>query len=111
MTFGAPPLAQLLQRPSCLHMRATPLAALLCLVTSPAVAQTAGDSAVASNPDRYVIDAAKLVREGGARSFADLLISQVPGLLVVPGSGLTQGSPQATDQPTAPLGPRRGVTT
>ncbi len=71
-------------------MRAIPLAALLWFVT-PAAAQTAGDSAVASNPDRYVIDAAKLVRDGGVRSFADLLISQVPGLLVVPGSGLNGG--------------------
>src|SRR6266536_5057603 len=36
-----------------------------------------------------VLAAPKLVREGGARSIAELLISQVPGLLVVPGSGLT----------------------
>jgi TonB-dependent starch-binding outer membrane protein SusC len=70
-------------------MRAIPLAALLCLVTSPAVAQSAGDSAVNSNLDRYVIDAATLVRQGGVYSLADLLISQVPGLFVVPGSGLT----------------------
>jgi hypothetical protein len=72
-------------------MRAIAIAAFLWLVASSAAAQTAGDSAVISTPDRYVIDAAKLVREGGARSFADLLISQVPGLLVVPGSGLNGG--------------------
>jgi TonB-dependent SusC/RagA subfamily outer membrane receptor len=71
-------------------MRAIPLAALFCLITSPAVAQSAGDStAISPNPDRYVIDAATLVRQGGVYSLADLLISQVPGLFVVPGSGLT----------------------
>src|SRR5882762_9643453 len=69
-------------------MRAIPLAAFLWLVASPAAAQTAGDSSVAAS-DRYVIDAAKLVRERGVSSIADLLISQVPGLFVVPGSGLT----------------------
>jgi TonB-dependent SusC/RagA subfamily outer membrane receptor len=71
-------------------MRAIPFAALFWLAASPAVAQTAGDSAAAApSLDRYVIDAAKLVREGGVYSLADLLISRVPGLLVVPGSGLT----------------------
>src|SRR5258705_9203087 len=70
-------------------MRAIPLAALFWLAASPAAAQTAGDSTANTHPDRYVIDAAKLVREGGVHSLADLLISQVPGLFVVPGSGLT----------------------
>jgi len=70
-------------------MRAIPLAALVWLVTSPAAAQTAGDSTVSFPADRYVIDASKLVRAGGVHSLADLLISQVPGLFVVPGSGLT----------------------
>lgn len=70
-------------------MRAIPFAALLWFVASPAAAQTAADSAGASNTDRYVIDASALVRAGGVYSIADLLISQVPGLLVVPGSGLT----------------------
>ncbi len=53
-------------------------------------AQAPRDSAPAPtfSTDRYVIDAAQLVRDGGARSIADLLVSQVPGLLVVPGSGL-----------------------
>jgi len=69
-------------------MRAIPLAALLWLVTSPAASQTAGDSAASFSADRYVIDAAKLVRENGARSFSDLLVGQVPGLLVIPGWGL-----------------------
>ena len=38
--------------------------------------------------DRYVIDVARIVRDGSARSLSEVLISQVPGLLVVPGSGL-----------------------
>lgn len=72
-------------------MRALFVAALLYLFTSPAAAQTAGDSTVTVNPDRYVIDAARRVRETGARSLADLLAGQVPGLLVIPGSGLNGG--------------------
>jgi TonB-dependent SusC/RagA subfamily outer membrane receptor len=65
---------------------------LLLSSVAPALqAQAPGDSASSPGPawsDRYVIDAAKLVRDGGARSLTDVLISQVPGLLVVPGSGL-----------------------
>lgn len=72
-------------------MRGTSLAALLSLLAAPVAAQNAGDSSVVTAPDRYVIDAAKLVREGGARSITDLLISRVPGLLVVLGSGLNGG--------------------
>ncbi len=63
-----------------------------CSLLPPVLAaQAPADSnpPASSSPDGYVIDAAKLVREGGARSIAELLISQVPGLLVVPGSGLT----------------------
>jgi len=45
----------------------------------------------AADPDRIVIDAAATVREGGVRSLADLLTSRVPGLLVIPGSGLNGG--------------------
>src|SRR5207253_8175831 len=37
----------------------------------------------------YFIDAARLTREGAVRDVADLLMDRVPGLLVVPGSGLT----------------------
>src|SRR2546427_3970627 len=37
----------------------------------------------------YVIDAARLTREGAVRDVGDLLMDRVPGLLVVPGSGLT----------------------
>jgi len=56
-------------------MRAISLAALLCLAASPGAAQTAGDSVpIPSSPDRYVI--------------SDLLVGQVPGLLVMPGWGL-----------------------
>jgi len=91
MTLGAPTLAWARTAAPSVYMRAIPFAALFWVVTAPAAAQTAGDSAVIRTPDRYVIDAAKLVREGGARSFADLLTSQVPGLLVVPGSGLNGG--------------------
>src|SRR5258705_10991456 len=70
-------------------MRAFSLAAFLSLSMSPVAAQTVGDSTTpAPHPDRYVIDAAKLVRENGARSFSDLLVGQVPGLLVMPGWGL-----------------------
>lgn len=66
---------------------------LLLLLSHTLGAQEPADSTSPSPspPDRYVIDAAKLVREGGARSISDLLISQVPGLLVVPGSGLNGG--------------------
>ena len=37
----------------------------------------------------YFIDAARLTREGAVRDVGDLLMDRVPGLLVVPGSGLT----------------------
>jgi TonB-dependent starch-binding outer membrane protein SusC len=57
------------------------------------LAAQAPDSAAAtsSDPDRIVIDAAGIVREGGVQSLADLLNSRVPGLLVIPGSGLNGG--------------------
>ena len=41
------------------------------------------------DPDRYTIDVAAIVRAGTAHTLSEVLISQVPGLLVVPGSGLT----------------------
>jgi len=37
----------------------------------------------------YFIDAARLTREGAVRDVDELLMDRVPGLLVVPGSGLT----------------------
>ncbi|HEX4629271.1 MAG TPA: TonB-dependent receptor plug domain-containing protein, partial [Gemmatimonadales bacterium] len=37
----------------------------------------------------YFIDAARLVREGAVRDVSELLTGRVPGLLVIPGSGLT----------------------
>jgi TonB-dependent starch-binding outer membrane protein SusC len=37
----------------------------------------------------HVIDAARVTREGAVRDVNELLIDRVPGLLVVPGSGLT----------------------
>ncbi|HJS44291.1 MAG TPA: TonB-dependent receptor [Gemmatimonadales bacterium] len=41
--------------------------------------------------DRYTIDVVALVRDGTARTISDVLISQIPGLLVIPGSGLNGG--------------------
>jgi len=93
MTFRARALARAAPGRFISYMRAIPLplplAALASLLAPVAAAQTPGDSAAPHRTDRYVIDAAKLVREGGVYSLADLLMSQVPGLLVVPGSGLT----------------------
>lgn len=61
-------------------------------VLSPTLrAQEPADSSASKSSaslDRYIIDAATLVRDGGARSLTEVLISQVPGLLVVPGSGV-----------------------
>src|SRR2546429_284235 len=37
----------------------------------------------------YFIDAARLTREGAVRDVGELLMDRVPGLLVTPGSGLT----------------------
>jgi len=70
-------------------MRVIPVVAILWFVAAPSPAQTVSDSAAPTPTfDRYVIDAARLVRENGARSFSDLLVGQVPGLLVMPGWGL-----------------------
>jgi TonB-dependent starch-binding outer membrane protein SusC len=69
--------------------------ALILTGLSPLQAQTADSTASAPGLpplDRYLIDVAALVRESGARSLADVLISQVPGLLVIPGSGLNGGA-------------------
>src|SRR5881394_564685 len=69
-------------------------------------AQSAADSGTAGAPkqisrssdapragertvEQPVIDAARLVRERGVRDLSDLLTDRVPGMLVVPGSGLT----------------------
>ena len=62
---------------------------LLLAVLAPALAAQAPDSTPPSfsEPDRIVIDAAAIAREGGVHSVADLLNSRVPGLLVVSGSG------------------------
>src|SRR3989442_2023011 len=66
---------------------------LLLAVLAPAVAAQAPDTTPPnfSKPDRSVIDAAAIAREGGVHSVADLLNSRVPGLLVVSGSGLNGG--------------------
>jgi hypothetical protein len=64
---------------------------LFLAVIVPALAAQAPDSGSTSDPDRIVIDAAAIVREGGVHSLADLLNSRVPGLLVIQGSGLNGG--------------------
>jgi TonB-dependent starch-binding outer membrane protein SusC len=43
---------------------------------------------VPPHPDRIVIDVATIAREGPARTISEVLITRVPGILVVPGSGL-----------------------
>ncbi len=47
------------------------------------------DSSARATPPPTVIDAARLTREGAARDIGELLMDRVPGLLVVPGSGLS----------------------
>ncbi len=44
--------------------------------------------------DRYTIDVEALTRTGAARTLSELLMGQVPGLLVIPGSGLNGGGSQ-----------------
>src|SRR5882672_9447598 len=89
MILGAPRLAGALPGRCISLMRVFPVVAFLWFVAAPSPAQTASDSAAPTPTfDRYVIDAARLVRENGARSFSDLLVGQVPGLLVMPGWGL-----------------------
>lgn len=56
--------------------------------------QSSASGRTASSPitlDRYTIDVVTVVRDGTARTLTDVLISQVPGLLVIPGSGLNGG--------------------
>jgi len=63
----------------------------VALLIAPALlhSQQRADSAShISTLDRYVIDVPSIVRYGTARTLSEVLISQVPGLLVVPGSGL-----------------------
>src|SRR5260370_20077672 len=44
--------------------------------------------------DRYTIDVDALTKNGAARTLSDVLTSQVPGLLVIPGGGLNGGGSQ-----------------
>jgi len=76
---------------------------LLVLLVLPLLlwGQGVSDSALASSAprllstlDRYTIDVATIVRDGTALELSDVLISRIPGLLVVPGSGLTGGGAQ-----------------
>src|SRR5207302_1867156 len=81
------------------------VALILTLLGRSLRAQSAADSGTAGAPkqisrssdapraertvEKPVIDAARLVRERGVRDLSDLLTDRVPGMLVVPGSGLT----------------------
>src|SRR5438132_1479860 len=63
---------------------------LALAVLAPALGvQTPDTTQPPPDPDRYTIDVAAIVRAGTAHTLSEVLISQVPGLLVVPGSGLT----------------------
>ena len=65
---------------------------LVLALFAPAVALQAPDTTQPPpNPDRYTIDVAAIVRDGTARTLSDVLIGQAPGLLIVPGSGLSGG--------------------
>ena len=68
-------------------------ALLFAVLTSTLAAQTPDSSTLppSPDPDRIVIDAAAIVRDGGVQSLADLLNGRVPGLLVVSGSALNGG--------------------
>ena len=65
--------------------------------------QGASDSALASSAprllstlDRYTIDVATIVRDGTALELSEVLISRIPGLLVVPGpASVVPGTPLA----------------
>ena len=57
---------------------------VLSLLSRSLLGQSAPDSTTAQS----TIDAATLVAERGARSLTDIFTSQVPGLLVVPASGV-----------------------
>jgi hypothetical protein len=61
---------------------------VLAVFTPALVLQTPDTTHPHTSPDRYTIDVAALVREGTARTLSEVLISRVPGLLVIPGSGL-----------------------
>ncbi len=64
---------------------------LVLALFAPAVALQTPDTTQpppAPSPDRYTIDVTALAREGTARTLSEVLISRVPGLLVIPGSGL-----------------------
>jgi TonB-dependent SusC/RagA subfamily outer membrane receptor len=73
--------------------RRTTACSLLALLIAPALLhsqQSADSTAPAARPvfDRYTIDVAAIVRDGVPRTLSDVLVGQVPGLLVTPGSGL-----------------------
>src|SRR3989442_1279460 len=62
---------------------------LALAVLAPAlVVQTPDTTQPPPSPDRYTIDVVALVRDGTARTLSEALMSRVPGLLVIRGSGL-----------------------
>lgn len=62
---------------------------LVLAVFTPALAlQTADTTQRPPSPERYTINVAALARDGVPSTLSDVLASQVPGLLVIPGSGL-----------------------
>src|SRR5438034_8118267 len=62
---------------------------LVLAVFTPALAlQTPDTTQRHPSLERYTIDVATLARDGVPRTLTDVLASQVPGLLVTPGSGL-----------------------
>src|SRR5260370_27123026 len=73
-------------------MRASPPRVVVALIVAlwgwPLRGQSPPDSGT-PRPDPPIGDADHLVPERGVRDLSDLLISRVPGLLVTPGSGLT----------------------
>ncbi len=79
----------------------TTVCSLVVLLAAPGLlfAQQPADSsypppAFAPLFDRYTIDVDALTKNGTARSLSDVLTSQVPGLLVIPGGGLNGGGSQ-----------------
>ena len=66
--------------------RRTAVGLLLTLLGRSLQGQSTADTSPPASP-RSTIDAAMAVRERGARSLTEVLTSQAPGLLVVPGSG------------------------
>jgi len=79
----------------------TTVCSLVVLLAAPGLllAQQQADSsypppAFAPLSDRYTFDVDALTKNGAARTLSEVLTSQVPGLLVIPGGGLNGGGSQ-----------------